>query len=93
MKTNIFLMFLFLFLSTPLTAWSQQPDSVQLHVMVQKYCLSINDADGVLASSLWEHGNNVSFINPRGHEVGWDNIEKIFIISSGLTFPNGTSKV
>jgi hypothetical protein len=69
-------MVLFLFLSTQLTAWSQQPDSVQLHDMVQKYCRSINDADSILASSLWEHGNNVSFINPRGHEVGLDNIKK-----------------
>ncbi len=76
MKTTIIPLALFLFLGTHLTAWSQQPDSVQLHAMVQQYCRSINDADGILASSLWEHGNNVSFINPRGHEVGWNNIEK-----------------
>ncbi len=42
--------------------------------LVGRYVQSINDADTALAGDVWLKSDQVSFINPMGHETGWDAI-------------------
>jgi hypothetical protein len=42
------------------------------------YEQSINDADTEMASKLWAHSGEVSFIHPRGTENGWSGIKNIY---------------
>lgn len=78
MRTQIvlFSIMINLFLSLHVYAQKQNEDIIQLKTMVEKYCQSINNNDTTLASSIWEHSNEVAFIHPRGHEIGWENIKK-----------------
>ena len=50
-------------------------DSIQIKEMIDKYAKSIDDADTVLGAELWAKSKEVSFIHPRGHEHGWENIK------------------
>lgn len=49
-------------------------DSTEIKSLIEKYAESISNADTVLASALFAHSNEVSFIHPRGHEQGWAEI-------------------
>lgn len=70
---------LFIFIS----GWAQNPnDSEQYPLEMQKvkqvlesYKTSINMADTTLASTFWLTTDQSSFIHPRSHEVGWENIK------------------
>ena len=50
-------------------------DTTQIKEMLVKYAKSIDDADTVLGARLWAKTKEVSFIHPRGHEHGWDEIK------------------
>jgi len=51
-------------------------DSDQLRQMVLKYAQSIDAADTSLAGQVWLDSADVSFIHPRGHEHGFDQIKQ-----------------
>ena len=57
-------------------------DTTQIKDMVNKYAKSIDDADTIGGAKLWAKTKEVSFIHPRGHEHGWEeiknNIYKVF---------------
>ncbi len=42
------------------------------------YVRSVNEMDYQLADSIWVGGDQVSFIHPRGHAVGWQRIKDEF---------------
>lgn len=72
------------FLSAILASCSSpKTDDVQtLHMETQSveqvldnYKMSINQADTVLASTFWLTTPQASFIHPRGHEKGWEEIK------------------
>jgi hypothetical protein len=44
------------------------------------YLRSVEHADAELASTLWATSPEVSFIHPRGHERGWEQVG-VFCIS------------
>lgn len=46
----------------------------QIKDLLQRYATSIDQADVTLASDIWSHNSEVSFIYPLGTEVGYDNI-------------------
>lgn len=46
--------------------------------VISDYIESIIRCDYELARSIWKSGDDVSFIHPRGHEKGWDEIEQNF---------------
>lgn len=50
--------------------------------IIEAYAQSINTLDTALARSLWADHPTVSFIHPRGHEVGLDNIIQAFYIDT-----------
>ncbi|MGV0780020.1 YybH family protein [Mycolicibacterium peregrinum] len=54
---------------------------------VDAYLASIDAADSESGKELWETSERVSFIHPRGHEYGWDEVAKNFYgITMGATF-------
>lgn len=50
----------------------------QIADLVDQYARSIDDADTVLAERIWLTSNAVSFIHPRGHERGWEEVKQNF---------------
>jgi ketosteroid isomerase-like protein len=50
-------------------------DTTVFRQLIDKYKQSIENADTVLASKIWAHTDEVSFIHPRGHEHGWQEIK------------------
>lgn len=44
--------------------------------LVDKYTQSVNEASTELASEVWLTSDQVSFINPQLHEVGWEAIAR-----------------
>lgn len=59
--------------------WGQNkvdPDDRQaLQTLLENYITSINNADIALAETFWLTTPEVSFINPKGHVKGWENIK------------------
>lgn len=54
---------------------------------VDVYLASIDAADTESAKAVWENSDGVSFIHPRGHEHGWDEVAKNFYgVTMGATF-------
>ena len=48
--------------------------------MVTKYTESIDNADTTAGAKLWSHMDEISSINPGGHEHGWEGIKNIYSI-------------
>lgn len=50
--------------------------------IVTKYAKSIDEANLTLASEIWLDSQEVSFIHPRGHEKGFEEIKKNFYVGT-----------
>lgn len=48
----------------------------EIRQLVTKYAKSVDDADTTLAAQVWLVSSDVSFIHPRGHEHGFDQIKQ-----------------
>jgi hypothetical protein len=48
--------------------------------MVDVYVQSIVDADAKLGATVWSPTPDVSFIEPRGNEQGWEQISSVFYV-------------
>jgi hypothetical protein len=55
-----------------------KPDSLFFKTLLSKYIQSIDQADTVLASKIWSHTAEVSFINPGGTEYGWSGVKNVY---------------
>lgn len=49
-----------------------------IEMLLENYATSINNGDLDLADKLFLQNKNTSFIHPRGHEVGFDNVKEAF---------------
>lgn len=49
-------------------------DRAVIRALVDRYMLSIDAADPKMGATVWATTPEVSFINPVGHERGWDEI-------------------
>lgn len=55
------------------------PTETKLREKIDLYCSSIVNADDVsIAEQVWAVTPESSFIHPRGHEVGWEQIKQHF---------------
>ena len=52
-----------------------QNDIKAIEQVIENYKTSINRADTTLAATFWLTTPEVSFIHPRGHEKGWEEIK------------------
>lgn len=53
-----------------------------INKLIENYAISINKGDLELADKLFLQSENTSFIHPRGHEVGINNVKKAFYIET-----------
>jgi ketosteroid isomerase-like protein len=51
-------------------------DARSIRGMIAKYAKSIDGADTTLAGEIWSKSPGVSFIHPRGHERGWEQVKR-----------------
>ena len=51
-------------------------DVAAVNSLVEKYALSVNEANTAIASEVWLTSDRVSFINPIGHQKGWEAIAR-----------------
>lgn len=59
----------------------------EIRQLVAKYAKSVDDADTSLAAQVWLDSPDVSFIHPRGHEHGFDQIKQnVYTRLMGETF-------
>tara|TARA_R110000764_G_scaffold239973_2_gene341057 strand:- start:8579 stop:9070 length:492 start_codon:yes stop_codon:yes gene_type:complete len=62
------------------TCWpiiaQQSSDTTEIHQLLEDYKESINRADTTLAKTFWFTDPEVSFIHPKGHEKGWEEVKK-----------------
>ena len=61
-------------------------DHDEIKRLIAKYAESINNADSAVGSDLFAHTNEVSFIHPRGREVGWTQIHNSIYTFFDTTF-------
>src|SRR5664280_3210740 len=54
------------------------PDSLFFNSLVSLYVRSIDEADTTLASEVWSHTAEISFIGPTETEYGWNGVKKIY---------------
>ncbi len=51
-------------------------DTQEIERLIAQYARSIDNADTALAARIWSKSPDVSFIHPRGHEHGFDQVEQ-----------------
>jgi ketosteroid isomerase-like protein len=65
----------------------------EIRSLVDRYMQSIDDADTTLGAKVWSPRPDVTFINPVGHERGWDQIaSEVYGKLMGQTFLKRTLK-
>lgn len=63
-------------LTAPGWAATKADDESALRACIEQYRQSIINADDEnLAEAVWQATPDVSFIHPRGHEHGWDQVK------------------
>ncbi|MGF9858581.1 nuclear transport factor 2 family protein [Priestia endophytica] len=51
----------------------------EIKAVINKYLKSIDEAENIhLAEEIWSNSSEVSFIHPRGHEHGWEEVKQNF---------------
>ena len=65
-------------MSTTMSEPDAQAEREEIKTLLEKYQQSVNDADTTLAAAIWSHSEEVSFIHPRGHEHGWEEVKRNF---------------
>jgi len=58
------------------TVLYSQSDTSAIKSQIQKYKQAIDNADTLIASQIWAHTPEVSFIQPGGHQHGWKEINE-----------------
>ena len=57
-------------------------DREALEQLVDTYTSTVADLDMAEIESIWSTAETTSFIHPRGHEVGWENIREAFYLNT-----------
>ena len=83
---NIFLSLVFL---TPVLA----DDEAELRKLVDDYARSVQLLDMDLVASIWSQSEEVTFIQPRGHQKGWDQVKNNFYLGAMNNFSQRDLKV
>jgi hypothetical protein len=66
----------------------------EIKAVIDAYAKSIDDADINLASEIWSSSEEASFIHPRGHERGWEQVKRNFYeVTMGAWFSERKLKV
>jgi ketosteroid isomerase-like protein len=74
---------LYIFLMS-LIGTAKADDHADIMKLLNNYAAAINgtELNLELAQSLWSHSEEITFIHPRGHQNGWDEIKKEFYLGA-----------
>jgi len=65
----------------------------EIRAQVDRYMMSIDEADTKLGATVWSPTPDVTFIEPTGHERGWNQIaDEVYGKLMGQTFSKRTLK-
>ena len=71
----------------------QSAAKTEIRGQVDRYMMSIDEADTKLGATVWSPTPDVTFIEPTGHERGWDQIaDVVYGKLMGQTFSKRTLK-
>ena len=79
---NVALKIVFSILLVPLSMAGHADEEAKLRLLLDQYITSINNADIRLAEQIWSQTEHISFIHPRGHQRGWDEIKNGFYLEA-----------
>ncbi len=65
----------------------------EIEKLVDDYAKSINELDMELAGSIWSQSDEVTFIQPRGHQKGWQQVRNNFYLGAMNNFSKRDLKV
>lgn len=69
---------LILLMTIVFSASAQTENKNQLNALLDQYVHSIDVADSTLGKAFWSSKSEISFINPRGNEYGWNGIRNVY---------------
>jgi hypothetical protein len=76
-----------------IAADDQSAAKAEIRNQVNRYMQSVDDADTTLGAQVWSATPDVTFIEPTGHECGWDQIAAVVYGKlMGATFSKRTLK-
>jgi ketosteroid isomerase-like protein len=79
--------FTIVFAAASLWAALKRSDEEAIRVLISRYAAALDAADPALASQIWSHAPEVSFIHPLGEEHGLEQIEQdVYTHLMGETF-------
>lgn len=61
-------------------------DNSEIQQVLDRYVTSINTLDMDLAGQIWSQSEDVSFIQPRGHQKGWKQVKENFYLGAMMNF-------
>jgi ketosteroid isomerase-like protein len=61
-------------------------DTASINKLLRDYATSVNTMDTLLAAKIWAVNDSISFIHPRGHEKGWQQVRENFYIKTMQQF-------
>lgn len=71
----------------PPAAPARSSDEAAIRRLIDAYARSVDTIDTQLASTIWADTSDVSFINPGGHQHGWESIKVgVYEQAMGQTF-------
>lgn len=79
---NVVLRIVFSILLIPLSMAGHADEEAKLRLLFDQYITSINEVDIDLARRIWSQTEQISFIHPRGHQRGWDEIKNEFYLGA-----------
>lgn len=56
--------------------------TLQIQKLLSDYARSVNNMDTALAAKIWATKDSISFIHPRGHEKGWQQVKDNFYVNT-----------
>ena len=68
------------------TAADTDRASDRIKQLIALYAAAVDAADVNLASQVWDNSPDVSFIHPRGHEHGWEEVKNFYRNMMGAPF-------
>ena len=79
---NVALRIVFSILLVPASLAGHADEEANLRLLLDQYITSINEVDISLAEQIWSQTGQISFIHPRGHQRGWDEIKNGFYLEA-----------
>ncbi len=63
-------------------AFAQDTATAEIAALLETYARATNTLDLDLAEEIWSQDSGVSFIHPRGHQRGWEEIRENFYLGA-----------